>query len=155
MLYFAYGSNLSLEQMRERCPQAEPWHAVRVPGWRLTFRTYADIEHAPGEAVHGALYRVTRSCLLHLDRFEGVGKGAYSRHLIRVDVPGFGPLSATTYINQRAFVQLPAEAYVAKLQAGYEDWRLPQRALRAAVRRARLEHDTCRADALMAPYAAA
>ena len=36
-LYFAYGSNLSTEQMRERCPESQPWRTVLLMGYRLAF----------------------------------------------------------------------------------------------------------------------
>ena len=37
-LYFAYGSNLNLDQMARRCPDAEPVGRVRLDGYRLAFR---------------------------------------------------------------------------------------------------------------------
>ena len=37
-LYFAYGSNMNLNQMEFRCPDAEAVDTVRLEGYRLTFR---------------------------------------------------------------------------------------------------------------------
>ena len=34
--YFAYGSNMNLEQMALRCPGARMVGLVRKPGWRYT-----------------------------------------------------------------------------------------------------------------------
>ena len=39
LLYFAYGSNMNLNQMAFRCPDAEVVDTVRLEGYRLTFRT--------------------------------------------------------------------------------------------------------------------
>ena len=36
-LYFAYGSNMNLNQMAFRCPEAEVVGVVRVDDYRLTF----------------------------------------------------------------------------------------------------------------------
>ena len=43
-LYFAYGSNLNLTQMANRCPQAKQLGSAYLPNWRLVFRGVADIE---------------------------------------------------------------------------------------------------------------
>ena len=42
-LYFAYGSNLWKRGMLTRCPQARPFLAARLPGYRLQFQGYANI----------------------------------------------------------------------------------------------------------------
>ena len=36
--YFAYGSNMNLEQMKYRCPAAEVVENVRLENYRLAFR---------------------------------------------------------------------------------------------------------------------
>ena len=38
-LYFAYGSNLDLEQMAQRCPDAEIVGPVRLENYELRFRS--------------------------------------------------------------------------------------------------------------------
>ncbi|KAI1759455.1 hypothetical protein GGR53DRAFT_143210 [Hypoxylon sp. FL1150] len=38
-LYFAYGSNLSTSQMRDRCPQSTPVALARLPGWKWIINT--------------------------------------------------------------------------------------------------------------------
>ena len=65
-LYFAYGSNLSIRQMRRRCPGSEVVGRARLPDYRLGFTRYAtkrkggvaDIVPEPGAEVWGALYTV-------------------------------------------------------------------------------------------------
>ena len=37
LLYFAYGSNMNLNQMAFRCPDAEVIDTVRLEGYRLAF----------------------------------------------------------------------------------------------------------------------
>lgn len=37
LLYFAYGSNMNLNQMAFRCPDAEVVDTVRLEGYRLAF----------------------------------------------------------------------------------------------------------------------
>ena len=38
-LYFAYGSNMDLNQMAFRCPDAQALETVRLEGYRLAFRS--------------------------------------------------------------------------------------------------------------------
>ena len=71
MKYFAYGSNLNIEQMKSRCPDSVGVSAAVLSGWKLVERTYADIEPAAGECVNGALYEISERDLENLDRYEG------------------------------------------------------------------------------------
>ncbi|KAI1209258.1 uncharacterized protein F4807DRAFT_101971 [Annulohypoxylon truncatum] len=45
VLYFAYGSNLSLTQMQHRCPNSQPIGLAHLPGWTwlINERGYANI----------------------------------------------------------------------------------------------------------------
>ena len=79
-LYFAYGSNLNVEQMKSRCPDSVGVSAGVLSGWKLVERTYADIEECPGECVNGALYEISENDLAALDHYEGY----YTRQEIMV-----------------------------------------------------------------------
>ena len=64
-LYFAYGSNMNLNQMAFRCPDAEVVESVRLEGYRLAFRTngggngVATILPEEGSYVDGVLWRIS------------------------------------------------------------------------------------------------
>lgn len=82
--YFAYGSNMNPDRIRERIPQARLVGRATIHGWRLVERLYADIERAKGGRVEGVLYLVTQSEAYRLDAYEGfprvyasVGVNAY------------------------------------------------------------------------------
>ena len=70
-LYFAYGSNLNPERIRQRIPDARPVGRATLKGWRLVERLYADIERHPLGRVEGVLYLVTTTELHRLDLYEG------------------------------------------------------------------------------------
>lgn len=91
--YFAYGSNMNLSWMAERCPDTEPLGAARLNGFQLAFRYPStswpgggacDILLAPGSVVWGGLYQTTDQDLLSLDDFEDVSQGGYRRLLVKV-----------------------------------------------------------------------
>ena len=69
--YFAYGSNMNPERIRERIPMARTVGTAHILGWRLKERLYADIEQSKGGHVDGVLYLLTPSEIHRLDAYEG------------------------------------------------------------------------------------
>ena len=69
--YFAYGSNMNPDRIRERIPNARVVGRATIRGWRLVERLYADIERAKGGRVEGVLYLVSESEVHRLDAYEG------------------------------------------------------------------------------------
>ena len=75
-MYIAYGSNMDLEQMQRRCPEAELLGTGRLEKWRLMFKgsktgAYATIEREKGKSVPILLWRITEMDEERLDRYEG------------------------------------------------------------------------------------
>jgi gamma-glutamylcyclotransferase len=78
-LYFAYGSNMSLAQMRERCPSSVRVGIGRLDGYRLVFPRFstkrkcgaASVEPSPGDQVWGVIYNMHADDLIALDGHEG------------------------------------------------------------------------------------
>lgn len=70
-LYFAYGSNMNLDQMAYRCPEAEVVGPVRLKDHKLAFRGagFATILPCAGCSVEGVLWRVTETDERQLDRY--------------------------------------------------------------------------------------
>ena len=64
-LYFAYGSNMNLNQMAFRCPDAEVVDTVRLEGYRLAFcmngggNGVATILPEEGSYADGVLWRIS------------------------------------------------------------------------------------------------
>ena len=75
--YFAYGSNMNLDQMAYRCPAASVVENVRLEGYRLTFcgrgkgSGVATILPEEGSQVEGVLWKITPECEKSLDFYEG------------------------------------------------------------------------------------
>lgn len=71
-LYFAYGSNMNLDQMEYRCPSAQVVGNVRLEDYRLTFcshnpdRGVATILPETGSHVDGLLSYLTQAKRLQL-----------------------------------------------------------------------------------------
>src|SRR6201999_220578 len=73
-IYFAYGSNLCVEQMARRCPHAtNPRPAMLADhAWLINQRGVATVEKFAGTQVHGVLWDVSDHDLATLDSAEGV-----------------------------------------------------------------------------------
>ena len=75
-LYLAYGSNLNLEQMANRCPTAKVVGASQINDHRLLFRgahagAVATIEPFEGGNVPVLVWEITPTDEAALDRYEG------------------------------------------------------------------------------------
>jgi gamma-glutamylcyclotransferase (GGCT)/AIG2-like uncharacterized protein YtfP len=138
--YFAYGSNLNRDDMRERCPDARALVVARLDGWRLTFRGVANIEPAEGRTVHGALWWLSPNDLAALDRYEGAP--THYRQRIVVVQTEHGPRRAVSYLMERpSYLGLPSTWYLGRIAEGFRDWGLPVPELRRALAETRAELD--------------
>ena len=130
--YIAYGSNLNVEQMRHRCPDARVVGTATLEGWTLLFRgsktgSYLTIEPKEGSSVPVAVWEVSERDELHLDHYEGYPNFYYKKEL---EVTFTGILTkrkrtrtAFVYImhEDRPF-GLPSKAYVDTCAQGYLDF---------------------------------
>lgn len=142
-LYFAYASNLSREQMRERCPSARVVERARIPEHRLGFVGHSEswgggtatIVLAPGETLWGALYEVDDACLEALARAEGTAYALSRTPCLKDDG---SRVTAYLFVRARDFEERPpSDRYVQRIRQGYEDWGLDVAALDRVVDRAR------------------
>jgi hypothetical protein len=87
-LYFAYGSNLHLEQMKRRCPESKFVGSGRLMNyrWQINQRGYANVVKADGFWVDGLCYDISVRDEARLDISEGVAKGAYAKHELPVEI---------------------------------------------------------------------
>ncbi len=134
MLYFAYGSNLSLAQMDTRCPGHQPLRRHKLPGFRLVLRGAANIEDAPGEHIEGAIYDITEAHQATLGGYEGVPTVYDERWFESAD----GPVLYYRMVEPH-FIP-PREGYVETIEAGYHDWDLPTEGFERAKERQRQEY---------------
>lgn len=111
LLYFAYGSNMDIQQMRMRCPGAEVVGIGVLVDQALCFSRHsvsrdcgvASITPRPGGEVLGVVYRLSAGDLARLDSYEDFVTGraaelnSYNRMEIEVLVDG-RPCVAQTYV---------------------------------------------------------
>lgn len=134
-LYFAYGSNINLEQMACRCPDAQVVGPVTLEGWELLFRRggFATIAPKEGERVTGLLWSLTQSCERSLDFYEGYPR-FYDKRMVTVRDGDGRSLSVMAYIMDERFREpiLPTDTYYNGILEGYQQNGLPVAALKKA-----------------------
>ncbi|MBD5453567.1 MAG: helix-turn-helix domain-containing protein [Lachnospiraceae bacterium] len=134
-LYVAYGSNLNIEQMSFRCPDAEAVGTGVIQDYRLTFKAlgtcaFATIEPCEGESVPVAVWSVSRRDETALDRYEGY-PSHYGREHVDVLMDGDGEIvNGLVYImNPRAVPLLPSQGYFEAVLSGYRSFGLDKKKL--------------------------
>ncbi|HHD2752163.1 TPA: gamma-glutamylcyclotransferase family protein [Clostridium perfringens] len=123
MVYFAYGSNLSLEQMKRRCPEAIPMIMVHLDNYKLTYNKYADIIPCQGEKVYGAIYELSINDLKNLDEFEGYPY-LYEKINLKVQDSKGVFYEAFAYVMVEKGNKLPEDDYLDIINKGYQDWNI-------------------------------
>lgn len=131
-IYFAYGSNTSREAMRRRVPQAKALGKFWLGSARLVFRGVADCIHAEGSRCPGVLWRLTPECEKALDRYEGIGSGAYRKEFC--ELHGFpGEDRIMFYVMNSTGIFPPSQMYLDTIKDGYREFKLPLSYLNEAV----------------------
>jgi hypothetical protein len=140
--YFAYGSNLSKKQMRERCPVSRPCAPATLQGfrWCIGQRGFATLAAHPQAVTHGALYLISYADECRLDLAEGVSKGCYGKFYMEVEADG-QMVQALVYIDPRTVPGTAKRRYIQRCKAGANAWKLPASAI-AKMERAKVTDDT-------------
>jgi len=137
--YFAYGSNLWIEQMVERAGPigqgVDRPRVVRLPNYRLVFNMQGDDGEVfanlmcPGNGVLGVVYSCSLETLIKLDAFE---KG-YERRQVRVVLENGDELNAVTYFAKTTHVgdfSQPSVEYLKRILGGAKQHALPEAYIR-------------------------
>jgi hypothetical protein len=87
-IYFAFGSNLHLRQMANRCPESRLLGIGRLHGyrWQINERGYANVIAHAASFVDGISYLLNPADEASLDINEGVRIGAYEKHMLDIEV---------------------------------------------------------------------
>ena len=123
--YIAYGSNLSVEQMAVRCPDARIAGMAALKDWKLSFKVHATIEPCKGRAVPVLVWEISEKDERNLDVYEGFPSYYFKKdmEITVTDLDGNDPkrLTAMVYImDERHGLRRPMRGYYEVLKEGYE-----------------------------------
>ena len=130
MLYFAYGSNLHLLQMKRRCKDSIFLKKINLKDFRLTFRNmYADIEFKKNTIVQGALFEISKIDEKKLDVYEDYPI-VYKKYYFTY----YGKKVMTYTMTKKTSFTFPTERYLNIIKRGYKDCKLDNKYLIKALK---------------------
>jgi gamma-glutamylcyclotransferase (GGCT)/AIG2-like uncharacterized protein YtfP len=127
--YFAYGSNMNIEQMSQRCPGAILGDLCYLTGWRyfINGNGYAGIEEDKGGIVWGCLWILNQQHWLALDEYEGVSGGYYTKKNLEVIIEkNKENMKVTLYLSNDYNYGTPGNSYQEIVIQGSRDNSLPE-----------------------------
>ena len=122
MLYFAYGSNLHLFQMKRRCKDSIFLKKIDLKNFKLTFRSKyraADIEPKKNSFVTGGLFEISKSDEKKLDVYEDYPI-LYKKYYFYYH----GKKVMTYTMVKKTPFKFPTERYLNIVKKGYRDCKL-------------------------------
>ena len=140
-LYFAYGSNINLQQMAVRCPDAQVEEPAMLEGYELLFRGngssfgVATISPKEGSQVQGLLWKITPYCELSLDIYEGYPR-LYEKQAITLRTNFGKQIQAMVYVmthEKERLPTMPTRSYYTGIQEGFRQNGLPEQTLKDAL----------------------
>lgn len=127
-LYFGYGSNLWLAQMKRRCPESNFVGVALLRDWRwmVTIRGYANVVPSTGDVVYGLVYELSAEDEMILDRYEGVPisyvKETFSLEYVGVEEGAVGKFDGLVYVDvERVVDDKPKAEYIHRMNMGIKD----------------------------------
>lgn len=127
--YIAYGSNLSVEQMAYRCPDAKIAGQAVLAGWELLFRGCATIAPNPKKNTPVLVWEISERDEGNLDLYEGYPnyyrKEDLNIELLREEAEP-EMVTAMVYIMENDFGhRAPSRYYYKVLHDGYKAFHFP------------------------------
>jgi hypothetical protein len=143
-LYFAYGSNLSPQEMELRAPGHRILcrailhdHALRFQGFHKAWGgAVATVEYSPGASVHGVVHQLSPDDFARLDHAEGCYEPGHpdnrsDRVQLPVQLENGESIEVFTHILRPAPAGRPSHAYRWAMVSGMRHHGLPVSAVAA------------------------
>lgn len=145
IIYFAYGSNLNIEEMNKRCPSSNILGSTILKDYKLVFKgssqgkSYLTIEESPNSIVPIEIYQISSLDEKRLDIYEGY-PNLYSKN--EISLPFKNPnskelqeIKGIIYImNPLYSYNKPSYSYYLICQKGYLDFQFDLQYLEDALK---------------------
>lgn len=140
MYYFAYGSNLNLKLMLERCPSARIVGTAELRDFALVFKGdaeglgYLTIEEEAGSVVPIGIYEIAKEDINALDTYEGYPY-LYDKIKVEVRFQNQDVIGNVYVMNSLMNYHLPSVSYFVTCIKGYQHFNFDFVYLRDAFKR--------------------
>ena len=127
IMYFAYGSNMCIRQMNERCPDNSKIGIGQLSGyrWIISTRGYANVVKSPDDDVWGVIYEISIQDEAKLDGYEGVSTKCYLKENLDILIDR-KIKNCLTYVDPITEIGIPSYTYSNTINEGVLDSKLPE-----------------------------
>ena len=132
--YLAYGSNLNVNQMRYRCPNAIRMGKIILKDYELEFRTFLTIVPKKGASVPIGVWLVDAIDERRLDAYEGYPT-FYRKEYVDVEIHKQKVKALVYIMNDVRGLNPPSIQYLNTCAEGYEDFDMDLEPLKEAYKR--------------------
>lgn len=135
--YAAYGSNLSVEQMAHRCPQAKIAGTGVLENYELQFKgtpgnAHATVEVCAGKTVPVLIWSLTDQDEMSLDRYEGY-PSYYGKQTCKIEADGQSYEVMFYEMQPDYHLNIPSPGYFNVIRDGYRHFGFPEEILEEAL----------------------
>lgn len=125
--YFAYGSNMDVYQMAERCPSCKAVGVGMVAGFQLALDSEgtATIIENQNDSVWGIIWQVKGEDIVALDRYEGVRAHCYGHSFIEVSFENQEQEALVYISNRNVNCGIQRKGYLEKIVNASIKWQFP------------------------------
>lgn len=137
-IYLAYGSNLNIKQMGDRCPDAIKIGVGKIENYKLNFRGtrrgsgVANIERCKGASVPVGIWAISKNDELSLDMYEGYPY-LYMKDYLRFTYEDKDYIGLAYIMRPGHPEIMPSTVYEGTIREGYKDFGIETDPLDAAV----------------------
>lgn len=131
MYYIAYGSNLNIKDMKDRCPFSKIVGTATLKNSSLVFKgscdeySYLTLEDGDNDIPLG-IFEISENDERVLDIYEGYPE-LYEKRFIKIDLDD-KPVEALIYIMKQKYdYYLPSIEYIERVLEGYNDFAFDQK----------------------------
>ena len=127
IMYFAYGSNMCIRQMNERCPNNSKIGIAQLSGymWIISTRGYANVVKSSNDDVWGVIYEISIRDEAKLDGYEGVSTKCYLKENLDILIDR-RIKNCLTYVDPITEIGIPSYTYSNTINEGILDSKLPE-----------------------------
>lgn len=116
----AYGRNLDIKRMKERCPHCVLVGKTILNDWQLAFKRYITVEPCKGGQVPVGVWQIDDLAENELDIIEGYPT-LYRKEIVEIQLDG-RMVEAIVYVINDTHPKYPDKAYLERVLIGYNDF---------------------------------
>lgn len=129
----AYGRNLDIKRMKERCPHCVLVGKALLKDWQLAFKRYITVEPCKGAIVPVGVWKIDDLAEKELDIIEGYPT-LYRKETVEIEFEG-KKIDTLVYVINDTHPKYPDKAYLERVMIGYDDFEFDKKFIYDAIDR--------------------